>query len=179
MALDLVSSKGHQAGVIICNCFNQSLEFYELSAKIQGITLDNVAANTTLMYELSSALSKKGIELDPEDMHFLCFPNILNLAVKDIIKLLNVDFDENKRIEFQDLIDDEEDPDSYNSDSDEDEANSEAIFGSTIENIRKTFKKLRKSEQLMNRVKSFCGAGGIKFIRRFWTLIPGGTQHMI
>lgn len=103
------------------------------------------------------------------------FFSYLNLGVQDIIKLLNVDFDPNLKLEFTYQLDDEDDDydlqNGYIQDDDDindDEENEEGdagMFSTVITKIRKTFVKLRKSEKLMNCLKLLCDATGVKFIK--------------
>lgn len=85
LALDLVPSNGRHTGKSICSFFYQSLEFYEIEKKIQGVTVDNVAAKTTFIEELALVLDEKNIEFDAEDQHFRCFSHISTSEFKILL----------------------------------------------------------------------------------------------
>ena len=69
IALDLIASEGkHKAKL-----FFEAVRFFEVDARIQGITVDNAAANTTFMKKLSVLMKNEGIEFDGDNQHFRCF----------------------------------------------------------------------------------------------------------
>lgn len=160
IALELVPSKGLHAGKDIAKTFYDCLEYFDLKDKINGITLDNVASNTTFIQELKKLLDNDGIEFDVENQHFKCFLHIFNLGVQDILHLVNENssfMDNNdKDVDGDDDLDDEE--------LDEEDIEHDNFFNRIIIKIRKTFKKLRRQELLMAKLNSFCDACGINFI---------------
>ena len=165
LALDLVPAKGKHSGKDICSVFYNALQEYEIQHKIQGITMDNASANTTFIKELSVLLTSKNIDFDADDHHFRCFPHILNLAVQDVLKLLNVDFDENVHIESNQSLDESNELLDCSSSSDESLDTTVNRFSNIIFEIRNACKKIRKSEQLTNRLKLFCDVTNVKFIK--------------
>ena len=64
------------------------LQDFNILDKIQGITMDNAAANTTFIKELGTMMEKQQLKFNIEDQHFRCFVHILNLGVQDVLKLL-------------------------------------------------------------------------------------------
>lgn len=91
LALDFVPSHGKHTGKNIANLFLNIIKDYGIQRKIQGITLDNAAANTTFIQELSILINNENTAFDIENQHFRCFAHIINLAVQDILKLINAD----------------------------------------------------------------------------------------
>ena len=82
IVLDFIPSKGKHTGAHIAKIFLKSLKSFSLKTKIQGITVDNTASNTTFMHELQLLLEEEDIEFDEEDQHFRCMSHILNLGVQ-------------------------------------------------------------------------------------------------
>ena len=158
--LDFVAAKGKHTGKHIAELFLKTLEEYGIHDKIQGITLDNAAANTSFMKELVILLNKESTSFGHEDQHFRCFTHIINLAVQDILKLINVEVDDSSTVECgteEDLYD--VDYDSLS------KKEIKQVFSNLITKIRGTFKKLRSSEALINKLKSFCEAMNIDFFK--------------
>ena len=166
-ALDFVPSEGMHAGKDIANIFFHVLKEYGIQNKVQGITVDNASANTTFIRELKVLMENENIDFDIEDQHFRCFSHIMNLGVQDVLKLINIEITEfTKSTEsFKDKtsdMDDDTDEDDYYDDVDADE---HELFLNFITKIRKTCKKVRFSEELTNKLKLFCKAADIKFIK--------------
>lgn len=105
---------------------------------------------------------------DIEDQHFRCFPHIINLAVQDVLKLINVDIRQyhNDIYSYINEYNDSDEDKNENELSDDNiNENGSEIFSQIINNIRNTFKKIRRSEQLTIRLKLFCEAANIKFVK--------------
>lgn len=143
--------------------FLKCITEYNLQEKIQGITLDNVAANSTFMMELSKLLIQADYKFDPINQHFRCFAHIFNLGVQDTLKVMNVEENENELQEEneQNLSENNED-DSLSDDEDSTELPYPATV---ILKVRKTFVKLRRSEDLQLILQSFCNASKTKYIK--------------
>lgn len=73
LTLFFIPSEGQHTGQAIAETFYEVLENSKLSEKFQGITLDNAAANTTFMTQLSRLMP-----FDSTDQHFRCYAHILN-----------------------------------------------------------------------------------------------------
>lgn len=145
--LDFVPSEGLHTGKAIAQVFFKCLQFYGIETKVGGITVDNAAANTTFMSELSNILPT----FDAVDGHFRCFAHILNLAVQDVLKVLKVDTECMKELP----IDSEsEDCDSTGSCEDP------LTPAGPVEKIRGVFKKIKYSEQLLQKFHSACVSAG-------------------
>ena len=89
LPLDFIQNKGRHTGKDIANLIRDVMEEFDVKSRIQGITLDNSAANTTCMVELSEVLPDEGIEFDSENCYFRCFAHILNLGVQDTLSTIN------------------------------------------------------------------------------------------
>jgi len=169
LALDFVPSNGKHTGKDIANFFLNILKDYSIEKKVQGITLDNAAANTTFIQELSVLMNNESIVFDIEDQHFRCFPHIINLAVQDVLKLINVDIKQYHNDIYSDNeynhSNEDENENELSDDGDNINENGNEIFSHIINNIRNTFKKIRRSEQLTIRLKLFCEAANIKFVK--------------
>lgn len=151
IVLDFVPSRGHHTGEDIARIFYTSLLEYGLDVtRIQGITVDNAAANSTFMVELSKFVNAD--LFDPEDQHFRCIAHILNLAVQDALNLLKVNGIENPDLE-------EYFESGENGDESEEEECSTALL-----KLRRLLTTLRKSEQWMNRYKVCCEMTNVKMI---------------
>ena len=150
LTLDFVGSHGKHSGEDIANLFYQTLEIYNLTQKIQGITMDNAASNTTFILKLGEILQGKGITFDSENQHFRCFAHIINLGVQDALKILNIEVSENWS-------------DSDNSASSEDEDS--LVETNSVVKIRKLFKKFKQSEQLQIKLKNCCDTTNIKYFK--------------
>ena len=144
IASDLKLARGKHAGSDIAQIFHNVTEFYEISEKIVGITLDNVSANTTFIEELEKILTSKSIEFDKEDQHFRCLAHIINLGVQDLLQLLEID------LENQDILDKD---DSESSDDDEDEINlDDNRILNIVKKIKFFSKKIKNSETHFNKL---------------------------
>lgn len=88
-----MSSNGNHRGIDIAKFFYDSITDFDIKNYIQGITVDNASANSVFMYELETLLKAEYIKFSAEDQHFRCIAHILNLAVQDVLKLLNIEFD--------------------------------------------------------------------------------------
>lgn len=143
---------------------------YELQAKIQGITLDNVVANSTFILEFSKLMKAAGYEFDADNQHFRCFAHILNLGVQDVLKKINVDEVGNGARYGEDLVEtldcasisdneaaDVESSDDYGTEGSSDVMEESALNvggsqnlspSAAINKLRNTFIKLQRSEQM-------------------------------
>ena len=157
----MVASKGKHKGSDIAALFLEVMKDYGIQDRIQGITVDN-ASNDTFMQELSVLMNKENLSFNHEDQHFKCYAHILNLAVQDILKLINNPVDENLKLVIdENEIDDTEDEDD---DSDDNECESNDFAGLILK-IRSTCKKIRVSEVIQNQLKNFCEAVNIKYVK--------------
>lgn len=156
-------------GKDIASAFCKCLEFYGIENKVQGITVDNAASNTKFMQELKTMLSQEGIDFDVENSHFRCFPHILNLAVQDILKLLNANAEienfqdvngENDGNDFDDNVTEGDDTDEENEEDVDDGA-----FSETIDKVRSLFKKIRRKQSLRVKLKAICQLKGISYVK--------------
>ena len=96
---------------------------------------------------MSVLLRSKNIDFDADDHHFRCFPHILNLAVQDVLKLLNVDFDENVHIESNQSLDESNELLDCSSSSDESLDTTVNRFSNIIFEIRNACKKIRATNK--------------------------------
>lgn len=152
-------SRGKHTVKDIADLFCQTLENFQLKIeKLQRITMDNAAANTSFMSELKLCYQRDFISFDKVDCHFRCFAHILNLAVQDIIKLLG---SSEAQTEVDTFLDEFEVEDSLHYHSEY--VLDDKIPADTIVNkIRKLFIKIKRSEQLKNKLNSCCDAVNIK-----------------
>ena len=167
-ALDLVASEGKHKGSDIAKLFFQVVKFFEIQDRIQGITVDNASANETFMENLGVLMEKENFTFNHEDQHFRCYAHILNLAVQDILKLINTPVEEDGKLtieETEDIeLEDIETCEFVNTDcNDDSERNGD--FAGLILKIRNTCKKIRQSEVLTNKLKNFCEAVNVKYIK--------------
>lgn len=95
LTIDFVPSHGHHSGYDIATIFFGVLSEYKIQNKIQGITMDNAAANTTFIEKLGEILNSNNVEFDTEQQHFRCFAHILNLGVQDTFKVLKCPITDN------------------------------------------------------------------------------------
>lgn len=167
LALDFVPSNGKHTGKDIANIFFNSIKDYDIQKKVQGITLDNAAANTTFIQEFSELMDNEGIVFDTEDQHFRCFAHIINLAVQEVLKLINVNIKQRYNNLYLDTNEYNDSEDEHENELNDDEMNENEnkFFSHIINNIRNTCKKIRQSEQLTIRLKLFCEAANIKFVK--------------
>ena len=117
------------------------------------------------MKELSVLMKNEGIEFDSDNQHFRCFAHILNLAVQDILKLMNSPLNENSKLTIEESTTAECAETSDYFDSDEEVNEVEDTFAYVILKIRNTSKKIRQSEVLTNRLISFCKAVIVPFLK--------------
>lgn len=150
LTLDFVPSGGRHTGKDIATVFFTSLIDFDIASKIQGITLDNAASNTTFISELKTLLQESDISFNTDDQHFRCFAHILNLGVQDILKLLQHDADQSQE---------------SSEDSDSECSDDESTIHSPVLKLRLCIRKIRKSEQLTNKLKSSCEATNTRFFK--------------
>lgn len=102
-------------------------------------------------------MENEKLNFDPTDQHFRCFAHILNLGVQDVLKLINVNLDSSAHcVQSEESESDVSEGENYDSDN---------VFGNVIVKIRNTAKKIRFSEQLTNKLKLFCEANNIAFVK--------------
>lgn len=145
MVLDFIPSRGKHTGKDIADVFYKCLLHYNLVEKVQGITVDNAAANTTFMFELAKLMPNFHFE----DQHFRCIAHILNLGIQDLMKTLTLKSD----IPTEDDISE-----------DEDQENLEEIIedsSTATMKLRSVISKIRKSEVLRNKFRSACETAGV------------------
>jgi len=133
VALDFVASNGRHTGKDIAEIFFACLKDKSILEKIQGITLDNAASNSTFIEQFGKLMINNSLVFDVENQHFRCFAHILNLAVQDSLKKL---VSEETR---EDEIDNDDDYESVKT---------------PVLKLRSIFIKLKRSEQLRNKLKS-------------------------
>lgn len=130
---------------------------FGLEEKLQGVTLDNTASNTTLMRELVKLLKNKNLSL--ADIHFEGFAHILNLGAQDFLKELKLIYD--KDHEENSEIDDQDDSELETEVHIATEGLEEE---SPVTKLRTLFKKLKYSEKLRNKLQCCCGTVGIQML---------------
>uniref|UniRef100_A0A6V7LPB3 DUF659 domain-containing protein n=1 Tax=Bracon brevicornis TaxID=1563983 RepID=A0A6V7LPB3_9HYME len=189
-ALDSIPALGQRTGKAIAKGSCKCLKEYQLQTKVQGITVDNAAANTTFMRELELLMIEEGYSFDHVNQNFRCLSNILNLAVQDVLQLIKVEtlslliippvmairrlrhtpmmnFLRNIRIVKKTKV-----------------TNLEPIDNSfhphtAIKNFRETFKKIRYSEKMQRILRNFCEAGDIKYRKPIIDTRWDSTYNMI
>ena len=160
--LDLVASKGRHTGKDIAQMFFKTWQDFNLVNKVQGITMDNAAANTTFIKESGIIMLKENVQFNIDDQHFRCFAHILNLGVQDILKLINVEV--NDSIDFSVTAVDSYDS-CQSSDSEIELIDEDQTFVKIISKIRNIVKKIRFSEIFVTKLRSCCDAVNIPFIK--------------
>ncbi|CAG9814001.1 unnamed protein product [Phaedon cochleariae] len=134
---------------------------YDLQQKIQGITVDNVSANTLFMSELSKIIHEKhGKLFDEEDQHFRCIAHVLNLAVQDLLKILKIENDGADAEIEADTEDEEMEIENENCDDEEDTN----VDTSPVLKIRALCKKIKASEQWQLKLKTCCELTNVKML---------------
>lgn len=146
LVIDFVPSNGCHSGKDIAKIFFETLNDHKLITKIQGITLDNASANTVFLSELAILMDANDLSLDPVNQHFRCFAHVINLAVNDMLRIVQANIhDVNEK-------DEEED--------DEDDDNNEDVEGGdctrVLSKLKTVFKKVKYSEQLTKKLESCC-----------------------
>ncbi|KIK80341.1 hypothetical protein PAXRUDRAFT_15838 [Paxillus rubicundulus Ve08.2h10] len=69
------------------------LDWLEITIKIGWVMLNNTSNNDTLLLYLETELQQRGISFDRVKQHICCFPHIINLACKAVLKAMtNLDF---------------------------------------------------------------------------------------
>lgn len=156
LVIDFVASQGSHTGKAIADLFYTVLEENGLTEKFQGITVDNAASNTTFVNQLAILINDKfKTNLNPLDIHFLCWAHVLNLAAQDFIRSLDVDND----VEESDVDDCEQEVDCGENEEFEE---TQACDKKAMWKIRTLFKKLKFSEQLRLKLENCCNTFNIK-----------------
>lgn len=88
LVLDFIPASGGHTGQDIATIFFNVLTDFGIEKKLQGITVDNVASNTTFVYELQTLMNVNNISFDPESQHFRCFGHIINLGRYLLVKYI-------------------------------------------------------------------------------------------
>jgi len=143
VALDFIASNGHHTGKDIAEIFFVSVKDKGILDKIMGITLDNAASNTTFITEFEKLMKNNSLNFDREKQHFCRFAHIINLAMQDSLKRLLIEET------FENEINNDED---YESDK------------TPVLKLRSIFIKLKRSEQLRNKLKSSCDMTNTKYL---------------
>lgn len=131
--------------------------------------MDNASANTTFIKELGVLMKQKNIPFSTEDQHFRCFSHIMNLAVQDTLKLINIDIPTMALL--QDTQESDDENDDYDFDYDDDNVNEQLDtngiknFLNVIIKVRKLCKKIKYSEPLKKKLALMCTATGVDFIK--------------
>ena len=145
LPIDFIPSTGKHSGKEIATLVLEVIDELEIKSKIRGITLDNAAANTTFMRELTALLHQENIAFDSED--FRRFAHILNLGVQDTMAGLNSSNTDTESFDDEEFHNDELQ-----------ELNRDNI----VTKIRKLFLKLKMSEQWDNKLRACCAAVNVK-----------------
>lgn len=140
LVVDFVPSNGRHSGQDIAEILYKSLKPWNLLSKVQGITLDNASANTKFMKELEPLMVAENINFDPNNQHFHCFAHVINLAVNDMLRLIQSNIDE---------MGDE------SSESDDEEIYPDNCT-KVLTKLKHLFHKIKYSEQWTNKLKSCC-----------------------
>lgn len=162
LVVDFVESNGEHTGKAIAKLFFGVLEKYNLLDKLQGITLDNAAANTKFVTELSILLNNRftGLSFNPLDLHFRCFAHIIHLAAQDFIKNLQIDDngvnDDDDEVEEELEFVDSEAGEEMEGFEKTENTNFETANDKVIVKLRTIFKKIKYSEQLKKKLESCC-----------------------
>lgn len=158
LTLFFIPSNGNHSGRDIAEAFSKAVTDSSMHDKIQGVTLDNAAANTTFVKETS-----KLIKFDATDQRFQCYGHILNLGAQDLLNVLKIDNSHcaNNENDYDGPIEDEDDEESE-IDADEkienllNSNNSKTEEKFPLLKLRKLFKLLKLSEQWRVKLKSCC-----------------------
>lgn len=110
--------------------------------------------NTTFMQEFQEILRERNLDFDAKTQHFHCIAHIVNLAVQDVIKMLQVDACENNENSMDDDESAEEDGDEDHCD-DADNIENKSDLHSLVK-LRYLCKKIKKSEQMKNKLRECC-----------------------
>lgn len=129
--------------------FYDVTNFYEVSGKISGITLDNASANSKFIEEFENILTRQNLNFNMHDQHFRCLAHIVNLAVQDVFKLMKIEVS-------SESVDEAE---SYECD----ESIIDNQIACIVVKIRQLLKKIRNSEKLTVKLKNFCDVLDIKY----------------
>lgn len=157
LTLFFIPSNGQHTGREIAEAFHQALQSCDLKDKIQGITLDNAAANSTFVTELSRCM-----DFDRVDQHFKCYAHVLNLGVQDLLSGLKLDksYCTENEDECDGNIDNEENDENEINDNyvkdllDSNEVSVEDNF--PLIKLRTLFKVLKFSEQWLIKLENCC-----------------------
>lgn len=177
--LDFIPSHGQHTGKAIAKYFYECLKEYDIRDRIQGITLDNAAANTTFIYELSQLMEESGYKFDPINQHFRCFAHILNLGVQDILKNIHATSDEEYSVDLEETEECFEKSSDIDEDSEEEYLINEDIRhenileshlfnfspASIIYKLRRTIIKIRLCEQMQIKLRTYCETNNVKYIK--------------
>lgn len=109
--LDFVPAHGQHIGSSIAKLFFNALQFYDLTNFVQGITTDNTNSNFTFINELQNFIP----DMNPKNIHFVCFAHILNLGARDFMKILDSELEETENT--MSALDDDEMIEELNSPS--------------------------------------------------------------
>lgn len=150
LVLDFVASHGRHTGNDIAQVFLKSVMEFNLTDRIQGITVDNASANTKFMIELKKFLP----QFDYENQHFRCIAHILNLGVQALLKSLSLCKDSDSEDETGGDSGSGEDSDVENQCDDEEILSEDC--NTSINKIRSIFTKIKRSEKLNRRFHSAC-----------------------
>lgn len=151
IVIDFVPSSGCHSGKAIAKLFHSTLKEYGLLDKVQGITLDNASANTTFLKELEPLMVSDGIDFDPINQHYRCFAHVINLAVNDMLRVVQSNVDEIEDTEEDDISSDDEDV-SYDDGT------------RVLTKCKSLLKKIKYSEQWTRKLKSCCETTNCKML---------------
>lgn len=168
LLIDFVASHGQHAGKDIAKSFFESVEGFQITRKVLGITVDNTNANFRFMKELSYLMT-----FDHKNQSFQCYPHILNIAVQAMLKQLGLEIidDEDNGDEEEDDDEEIEDDNGETSEEQNDDSENEVLLNiearssqSPLSKLRSLFKLLKNSEQWKNKLQSSCQVCGIKML---------------
>lgn len=165
LLLDFVPSHGLHAGKDTAKSFFETIEDFQITQKVLGITVDNTRANFRFMKELSYL-----IPFDYKNQHFQCYSHILNIAVQAMLKQLGLEItseEDNVEKENEEEIEDDGNEREESNDDELNEILSEVencFHASPLSKLRNLFKILKNSEQWRNKLQSSCQLCDIKML---------------
>lgn len=150
LVIDFVPSNGFHSGRDIAKLFYETLKQHGLLEKLQGITLDNASANTVFLAELAPLMAADNLPFSSVNQHFRCFAHVINLAVNDMLRVVQSDVD---NVSEKDDDAEEEDEDE---EVEEGEKSSYVDCTRVLTKLKTIFKKVKYSEQLTRKLMSCC-----------------------
>jgi hypothetical protein len=135
----------------IGNLFLESLDQIEIPlAKVFSLTMDNASNNDTCMNRIEEMATAQGLDFKIFERRIRCLAHVLNLAVQDVLKNLNVNpenMEDQVTKDMEELEDDEEWEEAKSS-------SSKALF--VIVRKLRYLIKIKKSPQLRQKLNEIC-----------------------